>query len=191
MRQSTRIARGFSRRRGARVATLGLAFLSALLLGTCGGNGGSAPVRTVDRVELDRYLGTWYEIARYPNSFQEGCQATTATYSLRDDGDIEVLNACREGGLDGPRQTAEGKAWIVDTRTNAKLKVRFFWPFSGDYWIIDLGAEYEYAVVGDPDRDYLWILARQPRLDEEVVAGILERVKAQGYDPGRLLWTEH
>lgn len=170
------------------LACAGVAALAGAL--SCGNQSSVAP-RTVPHVDLERYLGKWYEIARYPNRFQEGCQATTATYTLRDDGDITVLNACREGGPDGREKSAEGKAWVVDEQTRAKLKVRFFWPFSGDYWIIDLGSEYEYAVVGDPDLEYLWILAREPRLDQAVIDGILERAEAQGYDRRRLLWTRH
>jgi apolipoprotein D and lipocalin family protein len=173
-------------------AMLGGAVVAAFVALGCGGAGdGLPPLHTVDRVDLDRYLGTWYEIARYPNSFQEGCQATTATYSLRDDGDIKVLNACRKGSPEGPRETAEGKAWIVDEGTNAKLEVQFFWPFSGDYWIIDLGADYEYAVVGHPDRTYFWILSRTPSLEQGVLDGILTRAEAQGYDRSKLIWTQH
>jgi apolipoprotein D and lipocalin family protein len=173
------------------IAALVVALAAGIALIACGGNGGQREPRTVEQVDLERYLGRWYEIARYPNRFQEGCQATTATYTLRDDGDITVVNACREGGVDGPERTAEGKAWVVDERTRAKLKVRFFWPFSGDYWIIDLGPDYEYAVVGDPELEYLWILAREPQLDAAVLDGILARLEAQGYDRKRLLWTEH
>ena len=170
----------------------GALVLLVLVAAGCGSaNGGGPPLRTVGRVDLDRYLGTWYEIARYPNSFQEGCQATTATYSLRDDGDIKVLNACHEGSPDGPRDTAEGKAWVVDQKTNAKLEVQFFWPFSGDYWIIDLGEDYEYAVVGNPDRSYLWILSRTTSLEQDALDGILTRVEGQGYDRAKLLWTKH
>jgi apolipoprotein D and lipocalin family protein len=175
----------------AKAILAALAAIGFLAVGCGGAEDGMPPLRTVDRVDLDRYLGTWYEIARYPNSFQEGCQATTATYSLRDDGDIDVLNACHEGSPDGPRDTAEGKAWVVDEQTNAKLEVQFFWPFSGDYWIIDLGDEYEYAVVGHPDRTYFWILSRTPSLDEAVLEGILTRAEAQGYDRKKLIWTEH
>ena len=96
------------------------------------------PLQVVPRVDLNRYLGTWYEIALFPQRFQEGCVATQATYTLLEDGRIGVLNQCRKGGFEGNLSTAKGKAWVVEKETNAKLKVRFFWPFSGDYWIIDL-----------------------------------------------------
>jgi apolipoprotein D and lipocalin family protein len=146
-------------------------------------------LRTVGRVELDRYLGTWYEIAAFPQRFQRGCTATTATYTLRDDGDIEVVNRCRDGRPDGPERTARGRARVVDRTSNARLRVSFFRPFWGDYWIVDLGTDYEYAVVGHPGRDYLWILSRTPRLDEGVYQGIVARLAAQGYETERLVRT--
>ena len=139
------------------------------------------PLEAVSQVDLERYLGTWYEIASYPQRFQKGCTGTTATYTLQSDGDIDVLNECRKGGLDGTQDTAEGKARVVDRESNAKLEVSFFGPFWGAYWIIDLGPEYEYAVVGHPSRDYLWILSRTPNLDGGVYAGILARLEEQGY----------
>ena len=139
------------------------------------------PLEAVPKVNLERYLGTWYEIASYPQRFQEGCTGTTATYTLRSDGEIDVLNKCRKGGLDGPEDAAEGRARVVDRTSNAKLEVSFFRPFWGDYWIIDLGPDYEYAVVGHPSRDYLWILSRTPALDAEIYDGILGRLDEMGY----------
>ena len=147
------------------------------------------PLDAVPKVNLERYLGTWYEIASYPQRFQEGCTGTTATYTLRSDGEIDVLNKCRKGGLDGPEDAAEGRARVVDRKSNAKLEVSFFRPFWGDYWIIDLGPEYEYAVVGHPSRDYLWILSRTPTLDAEIYDGILTRVDEMGYPLERLQKT--
>ncbi len=147
----------------------------------------SPPPQVVEKVDLQRYLGVWYEIARYPNRFERDCVAATATYSLRDDGRIDVLNQCRLKTLDGKPKAARGKAWIVDPATNAKLKVSFFWPFSGDYWIIDLDENYRYAVVGHPERKYLWILSRTPQMDEETYTNILERLRTQGYDPAKLI----
>ena len=139
------------------------------------------PLEAVPQVDLERYLGTWYEIASYPQFFQEGCTGTTATYTLRSDGEIDVLNKCRKGSLDGPVDVAEGRARIVDRETNAKLEVSFFGPFWGDYWIIDLGPNYEYAVVGHPSRDYLWILSRTPTLAENTYDKILSRLEDKGY----------
>ncbi|MGB5661484.1 MAG: lipocalin family protein [Thermoanaerobaculia bacterium] len=138
-------------------------------------------LEAVPEVDLERYLGTWYEIASYPQRFQEGCTGTTATYTLQSDGEIDVLNKCRKGNLDGPEDVAEGRARLVDRETNAKLEVSFFGPFWGDYWIIDLGPNYDYAVVGHPSRDYLWILSRTPTLDETTYDGILSRLEEKGY----------
>jgi apolipoprotein D and lipocalin family protein len=147
------------------------------------------PLKTVERVELGRYLGTWYEMASFPQRFQRGCTATSATYALRDDGQIDVLNSCRKESLDGELATARGLARVVDLATNARLEVSFFRPFWGDYWIIDLGRDYEYAVVGHPSRDYLWILSRRPALAEATYRGILARLQAQGYETARLVRT--
>jgi apolipoprotein D and lipocalin family protein len=147
------------------------------------------PLKTVPAVELSRYLGTWYEIASFPQSFQEGCHATSATYALRDDGTIDVLNRCRKGSLDGEESVANGRARVVDPVTHAKLQVSFFGPFWGDYWVIDLGADYEFAVVGHPGRDYLWILSRTRGMSPAVYEGIIARLKEQHYDLTRLVTT--
>lgn len=144
------------------------------------------PLEVVTSVDLDRYLGRWYEIASYPAWFQKECTATTADYSLREDGFIKVVNSCRKSSLDGKLKQAKGRAKVVDTTTNAKLKVSFFWPFWGPYWIIDLDPDYQWAVVGTPNRKYLWILSRTPQMDEAVYEEILSRLQAQRFDPARL-----
>jgi apolipoprotein D and lipocalin family protein len=135
-------------------------------------------------------MGTWYEIASYPQTFQEGCTGTTANYTLRDDGEVDVVNRCFLGDLQGEESVAEGRARVVDTSTNAKLEVSFFRPFWGDYWIIELGDQYDYAVVGHPGRDYLWVLSRTPRmadgLYENIVTGLRDRHR---YDVTRLKRT--
>jgi apolipoprotein D and lipocalin family protein len=154
-----------------------------------GGKVMTAELKVVPHVELERYLGTWYEIARYPQRFQEGCVASKAVYELGRDGKIQVYNECRQGSLEGPVNSVRGKAKVVDPVTNAKLKVTFFWPFYGAYWIIDLGENYEYAVVGHPSRKYLWVLSRSPEMEESVYRGILERLERQGYDTDRLMRT--
>ena len=149
-----------------------------------------AALTVVERVDLDRYLGRWYEIASIPQYFQRGCVATQALYSLREDGRIRVENECRVDSLDGEVRRAEGVAWVEPgDASNAKLRVRFFWPFSGAYWVIDLDPGYRWAVVGHPSRDYLWILSRRPVLDESVYDAILGRLEAQGYDPALLVRT--
>ncbi|MGB8331949.1 MAG: lipocalin family protein [Polyangiales bacterium] len=151
---------------------------------------GLPPLKTVSQVDLKRYLGTWYEIASYPQPFQKGCTHTTATYSPREDGQINVLNQCRNSSGKGKKDVAHGRARVVDRETNAKLEVSFFGPFWGDYWIIDLGSDYEYAVVGHPSRDYLWILSRTPTMDEVTYDGILNRLAEMGYPLDRLVKTE-
>ncbi len=148
------------------------------------------PLQTVPHVDLSRYVGTWYEIANFPQSFQRGCTATTATYTLRADGDIDVLNRCRKGSLDGEEKSALGRARVVDRATNAKLEVSFFRPFWGDYWIVDLADDYTYAVIGHPGRDYLWILARRPILAEATYQNLVTRLEAQGYETSRLVRTQ-
>ncbi|MBZ5544262.1 MAG: lipocalin family protein [Acidobacteriia bacterium] len=148
-----------------------------------------APLRTVSHVDLTRYVGTWYEIASYPQRFQKGCTATAAVYTLRDDGMIEVVNRCNRDSLDGRETIARGRARIIDPQTNAKLKVSFFWPFWGDYWIIDLDPGYRYAVVGHPKRKYLWILSRTPEMDGTTYEEIVEQIRAASYDPEKLIKT--
>jgi len=145
-------------------------------------------LEVVPRVELKKYLGKWYEIAYLPVRFQEGCTNTTATYALSEDGSISVLNECRKN--DKVKQ-AKGKAKVVDKTSGAKLKVTFFWPFYGDYWIIDLGKDYDYAVVGTPNRKYLWILSRTPQMDDKLFSQLLESVKSKGFDINKLIKTSH
>jgi len=169
-----------------------LFILLLLVLSSCVTKTGNnmKPLDTVKYVDLNRYIGRWYEIARYNHRFQEGCIGSRATYALRDDGKISVLNECYEGSFSGKLRSAKGKAWVVDKESNAKLKVSFFWPFAGDYWIIDLGQGYEYAVVGHPGRKYLWILSRKPVMEEEVYKAILERLQEQEYDTTKLIRSE-
>jgi len=169
---------------------LALLVLSIALVSACAhGKPDMPPLRTVESVDFGRYVGTWYEIASFPHRFQEGCVASMAIYALRSDGQIAVENRCREGSFDGRERSVRGRAWVVDPATTAKLKVSFFWPFRGDYWIIDLDPDYQYAVVGHPSREYLWILSRTRRMDEAVFQSILKRLQDQGYDTARLRRT--
>jgi apolipoprotein D and lipocalin family protein len=164
-----------------------LAFTS--LAGTAG-EGRKDDLEVVPAVDLSRYAGQWYEIARLPNRFQKKCaDSVTANYTLRADGSIQVVNRCRK--TSGEFTTATGKAKIVDKKTNAKLKVTFFWPFYGKYWILDLGPNYEYAVVGEPGRDYHWILSRTPQIDEALYRQLLAKMQARGFDTTRMLRTAH
>lgn len=149
--------------------------------------------QTVPFVDLKRYAGLWYEIAKIPNRFQKNCTGnTTAEYSLRDDGRINVTNSCN--GEDGKRNVASGIARIVEESTNSKLEVSFFSilgirPFWGDYWIIGLDKDYHYAVIGSPDRKYGWILSRRPELSDEKLNEVWEILKKQGYDPKSFQFT--
>jgi apolipoprotein D and lipocalin family protein len=156
-----------------------------LLLTACIRKGVSpAPPETVPKVDISRYMGIWYEIARYPNSFQKGCRESVASYTLREDSSVAVVNRCRKGTK---KVEARATAKVVDLLTNAKLKVSFFWPFYGDYWILDLGENYDYAVVGTPDRKYLWILSRTPEMEASLYGKILGKIESLGFEPGRLL----
>jgi apolipoprotein D and lipocalin family protein len=146
--------------------------------------------QTVPFVDLQKYAGKWYEIARYPNRFQKKCISDVrATYSLMSDGKVSVLNQCTQAN--GKTKTANGTGKVVDRTGNAKLKVTFFWPFYGDYWILDLDSNYTFAVVGEQDRKYLWILSRTPEIDSNLYNKILERIRNQGYDTSKLIRTQH
>ena len=154
------------------------------------------PLETVPYVDIDRYLGDWYEIARYDTSFQRGCTAAKANYSLRRDGDIRVTNTCREGSPTGKLKKAVGRAWVVDKETNAKLKVQFFLtgirlPFgAGKYWIVELDEDYQYVIVGHPTRKYIWILSRTKTLDDTTYQYLVDRAEEMGYDVDKLIKTE-
>lgn len=155
------------------------------------------PLETVDYVDLDRYLGQWFEIARLPQRFQKGCTATRAIYSMRNDGGIKVLNSCHLESPTGKLKEAEGRAWVKNKVTNAKLKVQFFLkrfkiPFlAGDYWILDLGYDYEYAVIGDPSRKYFWILSRTKFIDNELYDELIAKAKSWGFDVSKIIKTQH
>ena len=148
---------------------------------------------TVEHVDLDRYLGKWYEIASIPQYFQRQCaRDVTAEYALKN-GAISVINRCTT--VSGEVSEAEGQARIVDARSNAKLEVTFVklfgwrYLFGGDYWIIDLAPDYRYAVVGHPSRKYAWVLAATPQVSSQDLAAIENRLRASGYDTCGLLTT--
>ncbi|GAA0581035.1 lipocalin family protein [Rhizomicrobium electricum] len=142
-------------------------------------------------VDLGRYLGRWYELYRYEAPFQKDCEAVTADYSLNPDGSIRVLNSCRQGTVDGPSKSATGKARVADTATNAKLRVTFFWPFYGDYWVLDHDADYQWSIVGEPSGRYLWVLSRSPEPSSDARAMLKRRVEELGYDWALVRPTKH
>lgn len=174
--------------RAARLVAFALLLAASGCLSTTARRG-LPPLRTVPHVDLARYAGTWFEIASYPQRFQAGCVASRAEYTLADGGVVRVVNRCRDRTFDGPERVVEGTARVTDPPTNARLAVTFFWPFRGDYWVVDLDPDYRWAVVGHPSRDYLWILSRSPALEAAVYEAILARLRSQGYDTTRLRRT--
>lgn len=142
-------------------------------------------------VDLERYLGRWYELARYENRFEKDCEGVTATYSKRDDGRVKVVNICQKNEVGGPEKTAKGRAKIVEGSQNAKLKVTFFWPFFGDYWVLDRDNAYTWAIVGEPSGKYLWILTREAIPAPEKVEMLKGRAASLGYDLSLLRMTKH
>ena len=145
-------------------------------------------LETVASIDLEKYKGLWYEIAIFPNSFEKGCSCTTAEYIPNEKGYIEVINTCiKKGEID----KIKGKAFAVENSNNTKLKVQFFWPFKGDYWIIDIDEEYTYAVVSGPSKKYLWILSRKPAMDEELYNSILNKLREKDFDISKIVKTTH
>ena len=147
-------------------------------------------IQTVPNVDLKKYAGKWYEIASYPQRFQKGCHCTTAEYTLSDKGYVIVENRCNRDSIKGKQSYIKGKAFVEKNSGNAKLKVRFFWPFTGKYWIIDLADDYTYAVVSHPNKKYLWILSRTPEMDNAIYQQILSRLKEKGFDLTKLQTTK-
>ncbi|MGM0520066.1 MAG: lipocalin family protein [Campylobacterota bacterium] len=158
--------------------------LSLLFIGCSTKN---PPLKTVDNVDIKKYLGKWYEIARYEHSFEENCKNVNASYTLKEDNKIEVINRCTDITTN-EKSKATGIAYATD-KTNSKLKVSFFRPFYGDYWILMLADDYSYAVVGSPSREYLWILSRTKKLDENTKNMILEKLPKLGFATKKLIWT--
>ncbi len=172
-----------------------IALLSACLLAlsfSASSQTNDVPVKTIPSLDVQRYMGTWYEIAKYPNWFQRKCMSDTkAVYSARADGTLKVLNSCKSA--DGNLSEAEGTARQIGAKDSPKLEVRFapvwlsFLPLVwGDYWVIDLDPQYQIAVVSDPRREYLWILSRTPQLDKKVYDEVLQRIQNQQFDVSKL-----
>ena len=141
-------------------------------------------------VDLMRYSGLWYEQARFDAAFQRGCEGVTARYAPMADGRIQVINSCRDGSPSGPARAITGTATIVPQSSNAKLKVSFFGPFSGDYWVLDRADDYGWAIVGEPSGQYLWILSRAPKLAAAQYQSLMQRAAALGYNTAALRRTQ-
>ena len=149
----------------------------------------SAPLE-VARVDLSRMQGRWFEIAKLPRPSQAGCVGTTASYELKSKTELLVVNECHEGNLQGPLKRVAARAVANDPEVPAKLAIDFGFAY-GDYWIIEVGEAYEYAVIGHPTRDYLWILSRERTLPKATLDGALERARNRGFPVGILEYTEH
>lgn len=164
------------------------AFLLTLIFTACSWAKKHPAPETVNYVDINSYQGQWYEIAKYPNRFQKQCLATKVEYTLLEDGVVKVFNQCKtKKGID----SITGKAYVVDKATNAKLKVVFFPLFgnllAGKYWILDLDEKYQYALVGDPNRKFLWILSRTPTLDEKIIEDLKLTAEKEGFEVKKLV----
>ena len=166
-------------------------FLKTIMLvfiHTCASNAQS--LQTVPNVELKKYAGKWYEIASYPQTFQKGCHCTTAEYTFTEKGYVIVENRCNRDSINGKQSYIKGKAFVEKNSGNAKLKVQFFWPFKGKYWIIDLADDYIYAVVSHPNKKYLWILSRTSQMNDYKYQEIILKLKQIGFDLSRIQITK-
>lgn len=164
-----------------------------LLVTSCKTDAMTQPDQTINSefdFELEKYLGTWYEIARFDHSFERGLEGTTANYSLRSDGKIRVLNQGYKGSLSGKLKKAEGKAKLASPETPRNLKVSFFWNFYAPYNILELDSNYQYVLIGSNSDKYLWILSRTPQLDKAILDQLLEKAKARGYDTSKLIMVQ-
>lgn len=147
----------------------------------------SIDTTTVESLELEKYLGTWYEIARFPHSFEKGLVGVSATYSMRPDGKIRVVNQGFKGKLSGKASRALGKAKIPDLQVPSRLKVSFFLFFYGDYFVLELDDNYRWAMIGSSTPDYFWILSRTAQMDKATYQSLLENARNRGYDLSKLI----
>ena len=153
------------------------------------GKPAKGPLPHVEAVDLNRYLGKWYEIARLPAWFEKNGTGVTAEYSLRKDGLVRVVNTMRVGSLQAKPFAQEGRAYVLPKSNNAHLRVSFFGPFFGDYVIIDLDPQYGWVLVGSPSRKFMWILARTPQLDEAKKQELVQKAQGLGFDTAKLIYT--
>lgn len=168
--------------------------LTACIAGPSGRAKDAPELQAVPSVEVSRYMGLWYEIARYPTSFQKNCEGTTAEYTLREDGRVNVLNTCRFGTKDGKPRDAQAIARVIEGSNGARLFVNFspvpLLAGRGNYWVIYLDTDYQHAVVGEPSGRFLWYLSRTPTITPETRAVLDAAAQAQGYDLSMLKETE-
>lgn len=170
------------------LATIGLAACAFMTAGPVGNSAVPQPAKPVD---LKRYTGLWYEMARYENRFERNCEAVTAAYRALPNGMVEVVNSCHKGAVGGPLKVAKGRAKVLAGSQDAKLKVSFFGPFFGDYWVLDHADDYSWSIVGEPSGRYLWILTRAAKPGPTTRDILLSRVMALGYDPRPIRLTAH
>ena len=168
-----------------------LILTTLLIINSCKGQNSMIDKTVVKELDIDKYLGTWYEIARYDHSFERGLNGVTATYSYRNDGKIKVENAGYKGALGGEKSVAIGKAKIPNPQVPSKLKVSFFWFFYGDYYVLELNKDYQWAVIGSSSDKYLWILSRAPQMDNLQYQQILKGLTQRGYDVNKLIKVQH
>ncbi len=165
-----------------------LLIFSVLFIFSCSNsNSQMLDTTTVKKLELNRYLGTWYEIARFPHSFEKNLVGVTATYSMREDGKIKVVNQGYKNTLDGELSMAEGKAKIPNEAEPGKLKVSFFWIFYGDYYVLELDENYQYVMIGSSSPKYFWILSRTPQMNPAIYDLLLEKARKRGYNLEQLV----
>lgn len=163
--------------------------LAALLLAGAPPAAQAAPLQTVPSVDVSRYLGVWHELARYENWFQDAdCLNVTAEYGLDKDGDLSVLNTCRDAA-GNVMDAADGYARVVRGSGNARLRVSFFWPFFGDYWIVALADDYSWVIVSEPGREYLWILTRSAATGDAERDALVAKAASLGFDPARFVYS--
>ena len=159
---------------------------AVLVLSGCALLAPKEPLPTVESVDLDRYMGQWYVIANIPYFGERGNVAGRAIYRQRDDGRMDDIYIYKKGDFDAPDERLEGVAWVVDDNTRAEWKVRFYWPLSFGYYIVGFDDDYQWSMVGHPTRNYAWIMAREPTMDEALYARLLARFEALGYDASEL-----
>jgi lipocalin len=163
-----------------------LVFVAILIFG-CTNTKNMIDKKTVKELDLNKYLGKWYEIARFDHRFERGLVGVSANYSMRNDGKIRVVNSGYKGSLDGKFSEAIGKAKIPNNDDPAKLKVSFFWFFYGDYFVLEIDKNYKWAIVGSSSDNYLWILSRTPQMNDVLYNKILEKLKIRGYDTSKII----